>query len=278
MITSQVEHITPKIANEMLKFNSRNPRKRMDMNVIRKYAEDIRQGLWQLNGEAIVFDEDGFLVNGQHRLCGVIKANKAIDTLVVRGVERGVNIFDTQYRRTTTQNVNAKSSLQINPNISAAAGIVVNKFGPVCGQGVLEDYILKNDAELERAYRIVCYGGQGHPKSKCGPCIAAGYLALRTESIPSYELEVFFRRFNNVDTYELSSYDASSAHIARKMFDEIGSGRSGHQIQKEKLEIIVLGLEDFHNGIHREEDYRIAEPFHFSKWMDAVRRKDGLDR
>ncbi|MBQ4012249.1 MAG: hypothetical protein II602_06885 [Erysipelotrichales bacterium] len=272
-----VENITPEIADEMLGHNSRNPRKLINRSVVQKYADDISAGLWELNGDAIVFDEDGFLKNGQHRLFGVIKAGKPIRTVVVRGVPRNVTKWDIQYRRTLTQNVNADGLTNVNSNITSAARIIVNNFGRPVGEGIVEDYIRKNVHELERAYRCVCYGGTGHIISKCGPCIAAGYLALRTESIPSYELEVFFRRFNGIDTWANDGYDISPALVARKMFDERGVNRSGYQIQKEKLEIIVLGLQDFHNGNHVTDNYRIAEPFHYSEWMNDIRRKDGVE-
>lgn len=276
MLTSKFEKITPEIANEMLSHNSRNPRKTMNRSIIRKYANDILNGLWQVNGEAIVFDEDGFLKNGQHRLCAIILAGKQVTTLVVRGVGRDVTIFDEQFRRTITQNVNADEQYHINSHIASAARIIVDCFGPAHGQGVLENYIRKNASELERAYRIACYGGNGKNKSKCGPCVAAAYLALRTQSIPHYELEVFFRKFNQIDTWSDEGYDISPAMVARKMFDDRGNNRSGYQIQKEKLEITVLALQDFHGGVHKEGNYRIAEPFHYSEWLDDVRRKDGL--
>lgn len=276
MITSKIETITPEIAREYLSKNSRNPRKTMNPAVIRKYADDIKAGLWQLNGEAIIFDEDGFLKNGQHRLCAVIQANKPMSTLVVRGVAREITTWDGQYRRTITQNVNADGELSINNNITSAAGIIVNNFGHTKGEGVIENYIRRNASELERAYRVSCYGGNGHVKSKCGPCIAAAYLALRTESLPSYELEVFFRQFNKINSWQNDGYDVSAPIIARKMFDERGTCRSGYQIQKEKLEIIVMALMDFHNGVHVDENYRISEPFRFSEWLDDIRRKDGV--
>ena len=276
MVTSKVESITPELAAEYLTHNSRNPRKTMNRSVIQKYADDIAAGLWELNGDSIVFDEDGFLKNGQHRLCAIIKAGKPVQTIVVRGVSRDTKIWDTQYRRTITQNVNADGNFSINSHISSAASIIVNNFGAAKGEGRIENYIRKNVSELERAYRIVCYGGTSNIRSKCGPCIAAGYLALRTDSLPSYELEVFFRKFNGIDTWETDGYDISSAMVAKRMFEERGKNRSGYQIQKEKLEIMVLALQDFHNGNHVENNYKIAEPFHFSDWMGEVRRKDGL--
>ena len=277
-ITAKVEKITPEIAKEYLKMNSRNPRKRMDWSTINKYASDIAAGLWTLNGEAIIFDEDGYLVNGQHRLCGVVKANVPFQTLVVRGVARGITNYDGQLRRTVTQNVNARSNVSVNSHISSAAKLIVNNFGAPKGQGMIEDYILNHVDELERAWRIACHGGTGTMKSKCGSCIAAAYLALRTESIPHYELELFFRRFNGIDTWDLGGYDISAALIARQMFDERGTAaRTGLQIQKEKLEIIVMAMQDFHNSVHVTEKYRIAEPFHFSEWMNEGRGKDGVD-
>lgn len=273
-VTAKVETITPEIANEYLKMNARNPRSVLNWATINKYVDDINAGLWTLNGEAIVFDEDGYLKNGQHRLCAIVRAGKQIKTLVVRGIDRNINNFDGQLRRTVTQNVNARSNINISNHISSAASLIVNNFGSPKGQGVVENYILEHIDELNRAYRVACHGGTTGIKSKCGPCIAAAYLALRTESLPHYELELFFRRFNEIDTWQTDGYDISPALTARRMFDE--RTRTGYQIQKEKLEIIVMALQDFHNGVHVTDPYRIAEPFHFSEWMDEVRRKDGV--
>ena len=60
------------------------------------------------------------------------------------------------------------------------------------------------------------------------------------------------------------------------MFDERHLA-NGYLIQKEKLEIIVMALQDFHNEVHKSGKYKIAEPFHFQEWMDEVRGKDGLN-
>lgn len=280
MLEMKVEKITPAKAKEYLKKNVNNPRGKNSLNrrIVKTYADDMANGLWELNGEAIVFDEDGFLKDGQHRLAAIILSGKTIETCAIRGVGRDVDIFDVGWKRTVTQMVNAASEGEIdcNASISSSAGIVVNNFRPSQGAGYLKSYITEHFNELDRAYRITCYGGSsGHPKSKCAPCIAATYLAIRTESIPSYELELFFRIFNAKNNYISNGYDPSPAVVARRMFDQRSS--SGYQIQKEKLEIIVMALQEFHEEMHREEDYKISEPFHFSEWMNTVRRKDGLE-
>ena len=271
-ITMTIEDITPVKAREYLKKNIHNPRHgRMNRNVIRKYADDMKAGCWELNGEAIQFDEDGFLKNGQHRLAAVILANVPVRMCVIRGVGNDVMIYDGGFVRSVSQTVDCV------PAISSAANLIVNNFKSYKGRGIAGQYITDHRSELDRAYRITCYGNGPAMKSKCAPCVAATYLALRTESLPSYELELFFRIFNSKGNCRSDGYDISPAMVARKMFDERGSFSYGYQLQKEKLEIIVLAIQEFHEGAHREENYKISEPFHFQDWMKQVRDKDGLN-
>ena len=283
MLELTVEKVTPKKATEYLKNNVSNPRGKSSLSkkVVKQYAEDMSAGLWQLNGEAIMFDEDGFLKNGQHRLAAIILSGKTIDMCVIRGVPNDVDIYDVGWKRTISQMVNSGSEVgfECNTTIAAAASIIVNDFKPSKGPGRHMQYIKDHISEFERAYRIACYGKNtnGTMKSKCAPCIAATYLALREEAIPSYELELFFRIFNAKNNYRNDGYDPSPAVIARQMFDERRQF-NGYQIQKEKLEIITMALQDFHDGIHRSENYKISEPFHFTEWMADIRRKDGLER
>ena len=274
-----VEKINPKVAKEYLKKNVNNPRGTNSLNRahVKQLADDMKAGLWQLNGEAIVFDEDGYLKNGQHRLAAVILSGVTIETVVLRGVSRDVDIYDDQLKRTINQMLKVKGFTESNSTISSAGSLIVNNFGQTRGTGIRQEYISNHSADFDRAYRVTCYGGNsGAPKSKCAPCVAATYLALRTESIPSYELELFFRIFNNPNNYLSDGYDPSPALTARRMFDERYFS-NGYQIQREKLEIIVMALQDFHDSLHREENYKIAEPFHYSEWMNKVRKEDGLN-
>ena len=277
MLEMTVEKINPKKSKEYLKKNINNPRGSNSLNRahVKKLADDMKAGLWQLNAEPIVFDEDGFLKNGQHRLAAVILSGVTIEVVVIRGVSRDVDIYDAQLKRTLNQMLKAKGFTESNSTISAAGSMVVNNFGTPRGTGICQDYISSHTADFDRAYRITCYGGKGAAKSKCAPCVTASYLAIRTESIPSYELELFFRIFNNPNNFLSDGYDPSPALIARKMFDERHFS-NGYQIQREKLEIIVMALQDFHEEVHREENYKISEPFHYSEWMNIIRKEDGL--
>lgn len=80
------EDIDPEQAAAILKLsNAMNPRKIVLEHAMR-IAEQIERDQWVPNGEAIIFDSTGSLIDGQHRLSACVLANKPIRSLVVRGV------------------------------------------------------------------------------------------------------------------------------------------------------------------------------------------------
>lgn len=85
-ITSEVVTITPQIASLWLdKFNNPNNRKIYEDRV-KNYAQRIVRGEWLL-GDALKFDKNGVLIDGQHRLSAVIHTNQPVQFLVLRGFE-----------------------------------------------------------------------------------------------------------------------------------------------------------------------------------------------
>jgi len=83
-ITMSVETITPSIAKKMLELNAIN-RPLSEATVI-KYANDIREGRWSYNGQDIIFSNNGFLIDGQHRLHAIVRTGEAVEVGVKRGV------------------------------------------------------------------------------------------------------------------------------------------------------------------------------------------------
>src|SRR4051812_25539667 len=84
-ITSEVELITPEIAERWLENN--NPENRpLNRHAIEEIADQITAGDWALNGQTISFDTNDVLQNGQTRLSAIVRAGTAVEVLVVRGV------------------------------------------------------------------------------------------------------------------------------------------------------------------------------------------------
>lgn len=99
-VSAEVVRLTPDLAAAFLRSSAGNRPIRAAR--IRAYADTIARGEWRLNGETIVFDQDGQLRNGHHRCHAVILANTPIDVLVARGVAPDTfATFDRHARRST---------------------------------------------------------------------------------------------------------------------------------------------------------------------------------
>ena len=63
----------------------------------------MQAGAWQVTGEAIKFDTNGALSDGQHRLTAVIQSGATVDMLVVRGLApEAQSVMDSGSKRTAS--------------------------------------------------------------------------------------------------------------------------------------------------------------------------------
>jgi len=92
--------ITPKIAQALLEFNTNN--RNLRRHQVALLAEEMSRKQWLSTGEAIRFDVDGTLLDGQHRLEGCVMAKTTLkNQLVVTGLSRkAFAVIDTGMKRT----------------------------------------------------------------------------------------------------------------------------------------------------------------------------------
>lgn len=91
--------VTPKMAHEYLSKNRKN--RNLRPSKVDRLARDILAGNYLLTGEAIKFDVDGNLIDGQHRCAAILKADKSVQVLVVTGLPSDAQkVLDTGAART----------------------------------------------------------------------------------------------------------------------------------------------------------------------------------
>lgn len=96
------ETITPEKAMTYLKTSEGN-RPISDVYV-KSYADTMRKGKWLLNGMCIIFDENGHLIDGNHRLHAVIEAGIPVRFDVCRGASKDSFVtYDCGRHRTIGQ-------------------------------------------------------------------------------------------------------------------------------------------------------------------------------
>jgi hypothetical protein len=89
---AQVLTITPTIARFILD-NLNNTNRPLNQSIANEYARRMVLGEWIMNGESLKFSTEGLLIDGQHRLMGVIIAKINIDLMSVFGLPP--NAFQT---------------------------------------------------------------------------------------------------------------------------------------------------------------------------------------
>lgn len=64
----QVMGVTPEMASDWLSTRRWPNNRNISRTITAKYLGDIRQGRWKLTRQGLIFDTEGFLIDGQHRL------------------------------------------------------------------------------------------------------------------------------------------------------------------------------------------------------------------
>lgn len=267
-ITMTIEKITPEIAAEYLKVNVKNYRK-LQRSVMKRYAEDMKAGRWQMNGEPIVFDNNGMLKNGQHRLAAVILSGVTVEMTVIRGIDESVTAYDLNSVRTATQISNAQG-VDVSKCILAGINLLF-QLTDDCVRTPMRvvEYAQKHNDELNRAWRCMLNGANSK-NVKRGSLMLASYMMLKLGIMPFYEVQVFWKAFSSNDAFGTDGYEVSPALVARKMFDERWKNGSCLRTQREQLDVVIQAMLDLHDGKKRTNSYKISSPFSYESYVKQI--------
>lgn len=271
MITSVVENIGKDLATEYLTKNTNNYRS-MSPRKSREYAADMKAGKWELNGEPIVFCEDGTLKDGQHRLMAVAMADVVVPFLVVRGVKNNVNIFDFGKSRTIKQLCSALD-VPVSSCCASAVRILMFGFHGNAVKGMQADYICEHREELQKAKVIACKGRNKAIGEKASVVLFV-YVCRRLGLFQDELLEDFFWIFNNQSIKANQMRDPSAPLIAARMFIEKYPAGSA-SVQVKHINVLYQAMRDFKANKNRTKEYR-PDATDFMPQINAVRATDGI--
>lgn len=83
-VTSSVEQITPELAAQYLATSKGN--RPINKGRCNRYGDEMVNGRWVLNGEAIIFNDKGELQNGHHRLTACVEFGAPFVSVVIRNI------------------------------------------------------------------------------------------------------------------------------------------------------------------------------------------------
>lgn len=118
-VVSEPMMVSPELAAKWLEKNVNN--RNLNKATVAKYVASMKSGEWMLNGEAICFDKQGGLINGQHRLQAVCLFGQSVPFMVTRGIERKAFVtYDNGRLRTPGEMLHSATQCS-NYNSCAAA-------------------------------------------------------------------------------------------------------------------------------------------------------------
>lgn len=94
-IKVRTKTITPAVAQAMLQQSAELgcSNRKISNKYVELYANEMRSNRWKLNGVAIKLDNEGRILDGQHRLHACVLSGLPFQTIVMTGVEN--DTFDT---------------------------------------------------------------------------------------------------------------------------------------------------------------------------------------
>lgn len=150
--------VTPAKAKEWLDTNESN--RNVSRKVVEAYARDMTNGRWKYTGDPIRFDQDGNLIDGQHRLEAVIVSGQKQKFHVVHGILRDHRrVIDTGRKRSVADNAFMDYGVKNAPQVTAAARVILRwRNGTLrqtsqmkLSEAEVYDFVIENDATLQEA-------------------------------------------------------------------------------------------------------------------------------
>lgn len=195
--------VTPAMAAEWLSKNTHNRPYRQ--RVAAAYAADMRAGDWSRNGESIKFDTADVLLDGQHRLGGVVEANVGVWMLVVRGLSQTTQeTMDGGVRRKFSDVLKLRGELHYVTLATIVRGVFAWERGDRGVRGGLPATNAQLMQTLEK-YPWLRDGCIVANRAQAGaglPSGVGGVVWWMTVQLDPEDAEAFFQRLSSPDNHQ----------------------------------------------------------------------------
>jgi hypothetical protein len=154
--------VTPEIAKNWLdRCNTRN--RPVKKSLVAKYARLMTEGLWGITPDAISFDQDGVILNGQHRLQALVQSGtEQVFTISTGWPKETYGMIDTGCQR-TSRDVLQLNGYQNAASLASAVNLIIaaettRKFYSFASRTAEEIEIFMKEYGEEMINTLTCYG------------------------------------------------------------------------------------------------------------------------
>jgi hypothetical protein len=169
-------------------------------------AKSMQLDHWCLTGEAVIFDENETLQNGQHRLMGCVESDKPFTTLVVRGSDPKAFAYMDQTSRRGTADVLGISGVENRNTVAAAAAHLARHEAGLLGAANMAFHRLATNEVLGVVAR--------YPELHEAANIGMNSRRVISKTAATTALYVLFSRINQAEAVRFFHDLASGASLA----------------------------------------------------------------
>lgn len=126
-----IMQVTPEMAGMWLDEGNKKRNRPLSSTTVEQIARQIRNGEWQLTHQGIAFDEDGNLLDGQHRLKAIQVTGVTLPMMVIQGVPKSTfTVLDTGRKRTGKDALHLSGEVNTLHLASALRGLHLYQVDP----------------------------------------------------------------------------------------------------------------------------------------------------
>lgn len=202
-IHSAVMLITPKQAAAWLEGHTHN--RALSHSKAMGYARDMKDGKWDLNGEAIIFDWDGVLQDGQHRLWACIESDTPFYSVVTRGIDPATfTTIDTGKGRSASDLLSMEKYPQQAALAATAKLVMAYRRGEARGNATHKnretlDFVRANPGLIDWVLKA-----KMAPKVKAVTTHLAAVCYIASETYPE-QANIFMHQFKTGENLKMGS-------------------------------------------------------------------------
>lgn len=111
---AQILLVTPEMASDWLSHRNYPRNRKISKSVVGKYIADMKEGRWKTTRQGLIFDTQGKIIDGQHRLTAVANGEVTVAFWIYPSEARDTfEALDQGYKRTAAHLLNTPYSMHV---------------------------------------------------------------------------------------------------------------------------------------------------------------------
>lgn len=244
----------------------------INKSMVDSYASDMARGRWGLSHQGIAFDEDGRLIDGQHRLWAVIRASIPVIMTVTTGVPSTTN---GGFSMPTMDIVDRGKARPVGQQLHIAHGIVgANQVATVVrniAHVYTNDHHIKlsisQTLEILEMYRSsidATFALTTHTRQRVGPVLGPIVVYHGTEP---EKARLFAEQF-----FTKENLAKGNPALALVRWIEAHPGYGGKEVVFQKLRTVSYCIHQHHHDLAAEAALPKEDAMY---WLGALNKKHG---